>query len=207
MKNLKLILVTFLSLSCTLIFSQNYYEGKFSKKGKFVKSETALPIGKHTSYHEEYDLHIETKYINHGRINDIKIVTGKDTSTIELPVNLEEIEWNQITEGLWINEKVKNEKFQINYDKNKKVTFHYVGYFLDSKSFDNSLIRNVPSTAKLGQLFEGFSIGISNMNPGELRVIKISPDLAYGETDSGIIPANSTLIYIIYIVKDKPGKS
>jgi len=53
----------------------------------------------------------------------------------------------------------------------------------------------------LGYFVEGFSLGMTNLNMGEIRVLKIAPEMGYGSELTSVIPANSTLIYYIYMME------
>lgn len=87
------------------------------------------------------------------------------------------------------------------FDKEPKVKLHYYGYLLNGKPFDNSFIRNKPLTGKLRFFIKGFSLGVTNMEKGETRVIKIAPEMGYGNRQGGNVPPNSTLIYYLYLIE------
>jgi FKBP-type peptidyl-prolyl cis-trans isomerase len=86
----------------------------------------------------------------------------------------------------------------------------YVGKLQDGTVFDSSAAHgNQPLTFTLGAqgLIAGFQIGVNGMKEGGERLIAVPPALGYGSQDvkdpSGkvIIPANSTLIFDIKLVK------
>jgi len=86
----------------------------------------------------------------------------------------------------------------------------YVGKLQDGTVFDSSAAHgNQPLTFTLGAqgLIAGFQIGVNGMKEGGERLIAVPPTLGYGAQDvkdsSGkvIIPANSTLIFDIKLVK------
>jgi FKBP-type peptidyl-prolyl cis-trans isomerase len=86
----------------------------------------------------------------------------------------------------------------------------YVGKLQDGTIFDSSAAHNnEPLTFQLGSqgLIAGFQVGVNGMKEGGERLIAIPPALGYGTQDikdaSGkvIIPANSTLIFDIKLVK------
>jgi FKBP-type peptidyl-prolyl cis-trans isomerase len=90
------------------------------------------------------------------------------------------------------------------------VSVLYVGRLQDGTVFDSSEANgNQPLTFPLGAegLIPGFQIGINGMKEGGERRIAIPPEFAYGSQDvkdaSGkvIIPANSTIIFDIRLVK------
>lgn len=93
------------------------------------------------------------------------------------------------------------------------VSVLYVGKLQDGTVFDSSAAHNnEPLTFQLGSqgLIAGFQVGVNGMKEGGERLIAIPPALGYGTQDvkdaSGkvIIPANSTLIFDIKLVKVEP---
>src|ERR1043166_1592197 len=91
------------------------------------------------------------------------------------------------------------------------VSVLYVGKLQDGTVFDSSQAHgNQPLTFTLGTngLIPGFQIGVNGMKVGGERLIAVPASLGYGAQDvkdptSGkvIIPANSTLIFDIKLVK------
>jgi peptidylprolyl isomerase len=82
------------------------------------------------------------------------------------------------------------------------VTVNYVGDLYSSgQEFDSSWKRNTPFTTPLkggvGGVIEGWVKGIAGMKVGGRRELIIPPNLAYGSKQSGSIPANSTLIFVV----------
>lgn len=95
------------------------------------------------------------------------------------------------------------------------VSILYTGKFTDGTVFDSSAAHgNQPLTFVLGSqgLIPGFQIGINTMKEGGERLLAIPPSLAYGAADykdpttgQVVIPANSTLIFSVQLVKVVPG--
>lgn len=85
----------------------------------------------------------------------------------------------------------------------KKVVVHYVGHFQDGSVFDSSIDRNEPFQFVLGtnQIISGWNEGIQGMRVGGTRVLTIPPNLGYGSQEYKGIPANSTLIFEIQLLK------
>lgn len=90
------------------------------------------------------------------------------------------------------------------------VSVLYVGKFADGTVFDSSAAHGGdPLTFVLGSngLIPGFQVGVNTMKEGGQRLLSIPPSLGYGTEDvkdpSGkvIIPANSTLIFEVELVK------
>ena len=89
----------------------------------------------------------------------------------------------------------------------------YVGKLTDGTIFDSSALHNnEPLVFVLGQpgLIPGFQIGVNGMKEGGERLIAIPASLGYTDKDvkdaSGkvIIPANSTLVFDVKLVKVGP---
>lgn len=90
------------------------------------------------------------------------------------------------------------------------VSVLYVGKLQDGTVFDSSEAHgNQPLTFTLGAqgLIAGFQIGVNGMKEGGERLIAVPATLGYGSQDvkdntgKTIIPANSTLIFDIKLVK------
>lgn len=94
------------------------------------------------------------------------------------------------------------------------VSVLYVGMLQDGTVFDSSANNNnQPLTFVLGSegIIPGFQIGVNGMKEGGERRISIPPELGYGAQEvkdaagKVVIPANSTLIFDIKVVKVTAG--
>ena len=85
------------------------------------------------------------------------------------------------------------------------VTVHYTGWLKNGKKFDSSKDRDRPFTFKLGagKVIKGWDEGVAGMKVGGKRKLIIPPELGYGNRDvgCGLIPANSTLIFEVELLK------
>jgi FKBP-type peptidyl-prolyl cis-trans isomerase len=88
------------------------------------------------------------------------------------------------------------------------VTVNYVGIlYSDGTVFDSSWNRGMPSDIPLTGVLPGFTQGIGGttgvapMKVGGRRVIIIPPALGYGAQQNGTIPPNSTLVFVIDLLK------
>jgi FKBP-type peptidyl-prolyl cis-trans isomerase len=98
---------------------------------------------------------------------------------------------------------------------NSQVEVLYVGMLQDGTVFDSSANNNnEPLAFVLGAegIIPGFQIGVNGMKEGGERRISVPPELGYGSQDyvvdgKVIIPANSTLIFDIKLVKVTAGST
>ena len=83
------------------------------------------------------------------------------------------------------------------------VYVHYIGTLEDGTEFDNSFDRGEPITFVLGTgaVIPGWDEGIALMNLGDRFELIIPPELAYGATGQGPIPADATLIFDVQLVR------
>ncbi|EOQ90669.1 peptidylprolyl isomerase [Leptospira yanagawae serovar Saopaulo str. Sao Paulo = ATCC 700523] len=85
------------------------------------------------------------------------------------------------------------------------VLVHYTGKLTNGKVFDSSLDRGEPFSFQLGQgrVIQGWERGILGMKEGGKRKLTIPPQYGYGAREMGPIPANSTLIFDVELIKVK----
>lgn len=96
--------------------------------------------------------------------------------------------------------------------ENVDYSAYYIGWLSDGTIFDSSLNNaSSPSALKFPltgstSMIQGWLEGISGMRIGGVREITIPSVLAYGETDNGVIPANSPLKFVVMLIplKEEP---
>ena len=88
------------------------------------------------------------------------------------------------------------------------VTVNYIGALTNGTVFDASANHQETAngfTFKLGagQVIKGWDLGVAGMKEGGKRVLVIPAALAYGsqEVGGGVIPANSTLVFEVELLK------
>ena len=80
------------------------------------------------------------------------------------------------------------------------VTVHYSGRLQSGKYFDSTNeIGREPFrfTLGAGQVIKGWDQGLIGMKVGGKRKLTIPPSLGYEDRDMGVIPPNSTLIFVM----------
>ncbi|MFZ1988021.1 MAG: FKBP-type peptidyl-prolyl cis-trans isomerase [Minisyncoccia bacterium] len=88
------------------------------------------------------------------------------------------------------------------------VTVNYVGALTDGTVFDASQNHGQPFTFTLGsgEVISGWDQGLVGMKEGGQRLLVIPANMAYGDKAVGPIPANSTLVFQVELVKVEKGK-
>jgi FKBP-type peptidyl-prolyl cis-trans isomerase len=83
------------------------------------------------------------------------------------------------------------------------VCIDYKGTLLDGKVFDESYKRGQPFVTQIGvgKVIPGWDYGIVGLKEGGKRKLTIPADLAYGSRETNGIPANSTLVFEVELVK------
>ena len=87
------------------------------------------------------------------------------------------------------------------------VTVHYEGFLLTGQKFDSSRDRDTPFSFKLGvgQVIEGWDLAVAAMTPGEVDLVTIRSDYAYGWEGTDRIPQDATLRFEIELISWTPG--
>lgn len=84
------------------------------------------------------------------------------------------------------------------------VLVHYTGTLTSGVKFDSSRDRNEPIAFKLGagRVIKGWDEGIALLHVGDQAILVIPPQLGYGSkgVSNGLIPPDSTLIFIVELV-------
>ena len=100
------------------------------------------------------------------------------------------LQYEVLTEGKGKSPTLENE-----------VEVHYRGTFIDGTEFDSSYQRGAPSKFFLNQVIRGWTEGLQLMKEGGKYKFYIPSELAYGEQQSDKIPAHSTLIFEVELLK------
>lgn len=81
------------------------------------------------------------------------------------------------------------------------VQVHYHGTLINGTVFDSSVERGQAASFALNQVIKGWTEGLQTMKAGGKTVFYIAPKIAYGGRVTGSIPANSTLIFEVELLK------
>jgi peptidylprolyl isomerase len=84
------------------------------------------------------------------------------------------------------------------------VAVHYVGVSYSSGTqFDSSWDRGTPFDFPLGarRVIQGWDFGVAGMREGGRRTLVIPPSLGYGPRGMGPIKPNSTLVFVVDLIK------
>ncbi|MGL6147952.1 MAG: FKBP-type peptidyl-prolyl cis-trans isomerase, partial [Plesiomonas sp.] len=84
------------------------------------------------------------------------------------------------------------------------VSVHYHGTLIDGTVFDSSVQRGEPISFPLNRVIAGWTEGVPLMVEGEKVRFFIPSNLAYGNRAMGKIPAGSTLIFDVELLKINP---
>jgi parvulin-like peptidyl-prolyl isomerase len=82
------------------------------------------------------------------------------------------------------------------------VSVHYILSLTDGTVLESSYDSGQPFTFTIGTgtVIPGWDQGIPGMKVGGTRQLTVPPELAYGETGSGSVPPNATLIFEVELV-------
>ncbi len=85
---------------------------------------------------------------------------------------------------------------------NDMVYVHYTLMLEDSTLIDSSYERDEPVSFKIGagQVIKGWDIAMTLLSEGDKAILRIPPDLGYGDKTMGDIPANAPLVFHVEIM-------
>jgi peptidylprolyl isomerase len=85
---------------------------------------------------------------------------------------------------------------------NDVITVQYSGWLWDGTAFDSSWTNGTPFQTQIGtsSVIQGWDKGLIGQTVGSQVLLVIPPSLGYGDQESGTIPANSTLIFVVDIL-------
>lgn len=80
-----------------------------------------------------------------------------------------------------------------------RVAVHYVGWLPDGTQVDARVPPQEPLEFRVGagQVIRGWEEGVVGMRPGGQRQLVVPPHLGYGRADTGAVPPNTTLVFLL----------
>lgn len=123
---------------------------------------------------------------------------GNETKTHNAMVQID-----TTTKGISITDVIEGEGREA--EKGEVLTVHYVGRLVDGTQFDSSYDRGVPFSFTLGdgEVIPGWDKGLVGMKVGGTRRLVIAPEFAYGSSQVGAIPPDSTLVFEVSLINIK----
>ena len=88
--------------------------------------------------------------------------------------------------------------------KEQRVEVHYKGTLINGEEFDSSYKRNQPAQFGVTEVIKGWTEALQLMKPGAKWELFIPSDQAYGDQMRPNIPAGSTLIFEVELIKILP---
>lgn len=139
-----------------------------------------------------------------------RIQAGKKNASENHQQGLEFLSKNMTQEGVVTTESGLQYKVltkgtgEENPTANDRVKVHYHGTLIDGTVFDSSVARGQAIEFGLNQVIKGWTEGLQLMVEGEKTRLFIPSELAYGNRPAGAIPAGSTLIFDVELIKINP---
>jgi FKBP-type peptidyl-prolyl cis-trans isomerase len=84
---------------------------------------------------------------------------------------------------------------------NETVTVNYKGWLDSGKIFDSSYTRGEPISFGLREVIPGWTEGLQLVSEGGMIELEIPSQLGYGPSGTQGIPPNSTLHFIVELIK------
>jgi peptidylprolyl isomerase len=113
-----------------------------------------------------------------------------------------DIELLDVKSGLKITDTVAGNGDEV--EVGDRISIHYHGTLLDGTVFDSSVERGTPFQCRIGvgQLIQGWDIGIIGMKKGGKRTLVIPAELGYGDRGAGAkIPGGATLQFEVELIE------
>ncbi len=170
-------------------------DSAYASLAEFQRGLAAAALGQHTTLKADSAMKIveqQFAYQNevYKRANRIWLENNKKFKGVKtLPSGLQ---YRVLTEG----------KGPVASDSTE-VEVHYEGSLIDGSVFDSSYKRGQAATFRPNQVIKGWKEALTMMPEGSVWNLYIPAELGYGERAQQNIPANSTLIFKVEIIKVK----
>ena len=205
------LLLIFLALSPALAQKtvEHYPSGEKKYQGRMADGKK---IGTHTYWYENGQKKKQEKYNENGVLvrlrewNENGELT-KDEKPEELMAKMRveqfaKMNWIELPEGVSFYKIKGNNSPKTSSDLTNYIV-HYAIYLEDGSEIESSLYSNTPIPVNLEKhnMIDGFVIGLKHFNEGDNGFIKIPHRLAYGSEGTKNIPAYSTLVFQVIVMK------
>lgn len=184
-----------------------FQSGALMHEGGYIKDQ---PVGLHKYFYENGALRSNNRFDRNGLWKSFVEYDqwGNVTRSMKFSSmnkgyprrNFSNIQWSKISKDVYI---YNYNKVNTNYilTDSTIITMRYICYTESGKILDNNYESTCPFNFPISSLVVGFQEGIKAIQPGETALIKILPDKAFGKLAKGNVPANSTLIYHVELLK------
>ena len=143
-----------------------------------------------------------------------KAIQARFAADSQKILNQRKVEQNQVMEKIKKEKKSKElangaviQITQKGKGKQPKATdtvkVHYEGTLLNGKIFDSSIKRGQPAEFPLNQVISCWTLGLQEMKVGSKAKLYCPPATAYGDRQSGPIPAGSLLVFDVELLEIK----
>jgi FKBP-type peptidyl-prolyl cis-trans isomerase len=119
-----------------------------------------------------------------------------DTTTFSPDLAVDLKAFTRLPSGVYIFDAVKGNG--VVAAEGRKVTFRYSAYLPNGSLVES---QRQPIEAEMNEgMIKGLRFGIAGMHAGGTRRLVVPPSLAYGRSQVGSVPPNSTLVFDIELV-------
>lgn len=128
---------------------------------------------------------------------------GKTAYKEENLAYFDRMQWDgtyRLLDGILVKELEKGEG-TVSPRPSDVVLAHYSGKLISGKVFDSTEGEPVPACFRVRDLIEGWQIALTHMHAGDKWEIIVPAKLGYGSMRLNDIPANSTLVFTLHLVR------
>ena len=119
-----------------------------------------------------------------------------DTTTFAPDLAVDLKAFTRLPSGMYVFDAVKGNG--VVASEGRKVTFRYSAFLPNGSLVDS---QRQPIEAELGEaMIKGLRYGITGMRAGGQRRLVVPPSLAYGRSQYGRVPPNSTLVFDVELI-------
>lgn len=166
-------------------FVQGFNDGRVHKAPAYTEQEIQQAL---VAYQQETQQKAQAK--SEGNADAGKTFLAENAKKAGIKTTASGLQYEVIKEGTGATPTATSQ-----------VTVNYEGKLIDGTVFDSSFARHEPVTFGLNQVIPGWTEGLQLMKEGGRYRFFIPAELGYGAQETGTIPANSTLIFDVELLK------